>query len=42
MDKDSQNYYDVLNVRRDCSGKEIRSAFLELSKKVEYTNSKNM
>ncbi|KAL9899797.1 dnaJ-like-60 isoform 1-T1 [Glossina fuscipes fuscipes] len=33
MDKDSQNYYDVLNVRRDCSGKEIRSAFLELSKK---------
>uniref|UniRef100_A0A1A9W4H6 J domain-containing protein n=1 Tax=Glossina brevipalpis TaxID=37001 RepID=A0A1A9W4H6_9MUSC len=35
MDKGSrsENYYDILKVRKDCSGKEIRSAFLELSKK---------
>lgn len=36
MDKGSgsENYYDILNVRSDCSDKEIKTAYVQLSKKV--------
>lgn len=30
----SENYYDILNVRSDCSDKEIKTAYVQLSKKV--------
>lgn len=30
----TQNYYDILKVRQDCTDKEIRTAYVNLSKKV--------
>lgn len=30
----TENYYDILKVRQDCTDKEIRTAYVELSKKV--------
>lgn len=41
MAKFKDNLYELLNVKEDCSAKEIKAAFIELSKKYHPDRSSN-